>query len=444
MNTPIADFLAQYRDSGISRLHMPGHKGVLPSPFDSVAPYDITEIQGADELYEAESIIARAEENTAALYGSGQACFSASGSTLCIQAMLAAVCRPGDTVITGRNAHSAFLNGCTLLDLHPVWITPRYRDEFGVSGELTPDAFADALRKHPEARAAYVTSPDYLGTISDIAALAALCREAGIPLLVDNAHGAHLRFLPENLHPISLGASLCCDSWHKTLPVLTGGACLHANREFSISKDRLKASMSLFGTTSPSYLILLSMDLCNRYLDRFAKDDFSRLSLETAKLRKIACESGLDVLSDPRDCVKLTFDGYPIGWTGWDLADWLRTQKIECEYAAGRNVVLLFSPQNRPKDFQRVAKALLSIPTGNSRRDTEVPFELPKTLLSPREAAFAKKEYLPIDQVQNRIAGETKIKCPPGVPIVVAGEEVGMSQQKLLKKSGISGLYVIK
>lgn len=204
METPIADFLAHYAASKFSRAHMPGHKGHAFPPLDKISPYDITEIYGADVLSQASGIIARSEENTAHLYGAGYTCYSTSGATLCIQAMLAAVCREGDTLIAARNAHSSFVNACALLGLIPHWILPFSSDGLGMGGKILPTQIEGALRACPQAKAVYITTPDYLGCISDVKKIAESCKKAGIPLLVDNAHGAHLKFLPKDIHPISL------------------------------------------------------------------------------------------------------------------------------------------------------------------------------------------------------------------------------------------------
>lgn len=443
MKTPVYDFLKQYAESGMVRLHMPGHKGKLPyEMLREISQYDITEIAGADSLFEADGILAQSEENAAMLYQTGTTCFLAGGSTLGIQTMLVCTCSPGDTVIAARNAHKAFINTCALLDLRVRWILPDCRDSFGVSGTVTPEQVEAALSKG-EARAVYITSPDYMGYMSDVKALAEVCRRYGVPLLVDNAHGAHLKFVAEDRHPISLGASMCCDSAHKTLPVLTGGAYLHIAKGIPVSKETAKEKAALFGSTSPSYLILLSLDLCNAYLAERGKADFTKLSETSAVLRRSAREAGFSVQKGLYDDTKLTLDGADHGLSGAELAEHFRRMGVECEYAGERHVVFMLSPQNTAEDFSRFKEALLCAPYGG-RQFVTPDFVLPALAMTPRKAAFAPAERIRVEGACGRIAAQTRITCPPGVPIVTAGERIDKFTIKFLKNSGISFINVVK
>lgn len=445
MRTPIADFLMEYAGKGISRFHMPGHKGNAPfSLLHEISRMDITEVDGADALFEAEGIIGESEEVASSLYGSGFTCYSAAGSTLGIQTMVSLVSRPGGRLLAARNAHTAFVNACGLLGVEPVWFMPAYNDGLGVSGEITAAAVEQTLQTAGAVDGVYITSPDYFGCVSDVGGIAEICHRHGIPLLVDNAHGTHLRFLREDRHPLTLGADLCCDSPHKTLPALTGSGYLHAAKGTPYSKAEVKARMSLFASTSPSYLLLLSLDLCNSYLAGEARRDFALLEDTAAQLSALAYKKGFPAVGDAPDPTKLTLDGYAVGQTGAELAGYLRKNGIECEYAAQRHVVLMLSPQNTAADLARLEKALQTLPVFPSLAAEEKDFLLPERVLLPREALFAPKEMVEIGQALGRIAAQTKIKCPPGVPILVAGERIGETEQKLLKRSGISHVSVVK
>ncbi len=443
METPLYDFLKRYAAGNTVRLHMPGHKGHHPdSALQEMARYDITEIAGADSLFEAEGVIREAERNTAALYETGDTCFLAGGSTLGIQTMLACCCMPGDTVLAARNAHKAFINTCALLDLNVQWLLPNSRDSFGVSGTVDAEQVREALAQGG-IKAVYITSPDYMGFMSDIKAIADVCKEYGVPLLVDNAHGAHLKFMPKDRHPIALGASMCCESAHKTLPVLTGGAFLHIAKDFPVSAQLAKEKAALFGSTSPSYLILLSLDLCNRYLEERGKADFAALAKTAKRLRKAAEESGFAAQDGLLDDTKITLDGANIGMTGEALADYFREKGIECEYAGQRNFFFMIWPNNTAEEIDRLEEAIRSTPKGNAIF-TVRNFTLPKAVMMPRAATFAPQESVKTEESAGRIAAQTRITCPPGVPLVVAGEEIDENTIIFLKNSGILRINVVK
>ena len=232
MDTPIYDFLRRYNGADMARFHMPGHKG---KPFLGCEPLDITEVHGADALYEADGIIAQSEANATALFGSRRTLYSTEGSSQCIRAMLylALTCRPSGTapfIVAARNVHKAFVYAAALLDFEVVWLWPEESSSL-CACPVSPENLEKTLAALPAPPAAvYLTSPDYLGGMADIATLAKICHAHGTVLAVDNAHGAYLRFLSPSRHPLDLGADLCCDSAHKTLPVLTGGAYLHIGK----------------------------------------------------------------------------------------------------------------------------------------------------------------------------------------------------------------------
>ena len=445
MNTPIYDFLEKYKNSGTVRAHMPGHKGRSPFAdcgFGDAFGYDITEIKGADSLFEADGIIAESEQNASALFGTKATLFSAGGSTLCIQTMLAVVCGKGGSIICGRNSHRSVINACILLDIEPCWIYPEYTDGSAVSGKITPEAVRTAIQEYAEKKPScvFITSPDYLGQMADIKAIAEVCHSSGLPLLVDNAHGAYLAFLEKSLHPIALGADMCCDSAHKTLPVLTGGAYLHIGNEKYIPDA--KRYMSLFGSTSPSYLTMASMDLCNKYL---AEDFSSRLNKTTEALDAMKERLGNVYTICPGEPLKLSIYALPCGLTGYELADQLRQGGIEPEYADGTHVVMMFSPSNTADDLSRVETALQSVRM--PRIFLESPrFEpgKPERAMSPREAFFADSESVPTERSAGRVAAESVTVCPPCVPAVAAGEVIDENVIKILKMYSIFSVNVVK
>lgn len=443
MNTPVYDFLERYAASGTVRAHMPGHKGISPAGcgFGAAFPYDITEIKGADSLYEASGIIAESEKNAASLFGTAATFYSAGGSTLCIQAMLTAVCGKGGSFICGRNAHRSALNSCVLLDLDPLWLYPDYEDGSVVSGTVTADAVEKAIERYRGKNPAcvFITSPDYLGRLAPVAEIAEVCHKNGLPLLVDNAHGAYLAFLEDSLHPIALGADMCCDSAHKTLPVLTGGAYLHVGNEKFVPE--IKRYMALWGSTSPSYLIMASMDLCNRYL----AEDFRSDLAETVKMVSDLKKRLAHLAVPDTEPLKVTFYAYPCGLRGYQLAEQLRGSGIEIEYADETHAVLMFSASSTEEDFSKTAFAAERLMCPRILlRPPQFGITEAVRAMSPREAFFAARETVPTEEAAGRIAAESVTVCPPCIPIAAAGEIIDENIIKILKMYSIFYVNVVQ
>nr|WP_325225800.1 amino acid decarboxylase [uncultured Oscillibacter sp.] len=444
MTTPLADFLRAYAASGMARLHMPGHKGRGPLGCEA---WDLTEISGADSLYEAAGVIARSEENAAALFGSAATFYSTEGSTQCVKAMLflALQNRPAGTppvVLAARNVHKSFVHAAALLDFEPLWLWP----EEGTSSLCACPVAAEGLDRALSAldappAAVYITSPDYLGNMADIPALAEVCRRYKTPLLADNAHGAYLRFLSPSRHPLDLGADLACDSAHKTLPVLTGGAYLHISKTAPAAfRENARAALALFGSTSPSYLTLASLDLCSRYLSENYPARLAEAVRRLEALGKTISANGWQV--EPSDPLRLTLRA-PSGLTGLDLADRLRRGGAECEYADRDFLVLMTTPENGPEDLARVSAAL-----GENRAPAAPAVSLPlakgERALSIREALFAPQESVPAEESLGRVCGAPTVGCPPAVPIAVSGERIGPEALALFRYYGVKRVDVLK
>lgn len=443
MNTPIYDFLKKYGDSHTMRGHMPGHHGKNITDNDDLSAMyrlDITEISGADSLFEADGIILESENNAAKLYGSDACLFSAGGSTACIQAMLGAMKLEKRRIIAVRNVHRGFLNACVLLGLDVEWIMPDYTSGI-LSGIINPDDVEAALAKFPHS-CLYVTSPDYTGRIADIASLAALCRKYDSLLIVDNAHGAHLRFLPRSLHPISLGADMCCDSAHKMLPALTGAAVLHVRDKKY--KPILKQTMSMFASTSPSYLIMMSLDLCNKYIKERIRRDIAANLMYIHEFRVNFADRLKFAESEP---FHITIKAAESGYNGNELAEMLRRNGAECEYSDRDTVILLMSPANKAEDYKKLTSALENALDTLSKADLKpiyIPPVLPEKAMSIRDAAFSLCEEIPVDEAEGRICAAVKVPCPPAVPIAASGEIIDENCVKIFKSYSISSVIVVK
>lgn len=438
MNTPVADFVQRYAKAGTARLHMPGHKGRC---FLGCEPWDITEIHGADALYEAEGILAESEQNAAALFGSQRTCYSTEGSSQCIRAMLyLAVAASGShTVVAARNVHRAFVSAAALLDLEIRWLWPE--ESRSLCGcPISPAQLEETLHSLPEPPAAvYLTSPDYLGGMAQIPALAQVCHQHGTLLLVDNAHGAYLRFLQPSLHPLDLGADLCCDSAHKTLPVLTGGAYLHLSPTAPAQLAPLaKSALGLFGSTSPSYLTLASLDLCNRYLADGYPQRLAEAVERLAELRERLTAAGWRV--EPSDPLRVTVAA-PRGVTGQELAGQLRRQGVECEYADRDFLVLMATPENTPEELAQAAAALGQCP--GEANPPQLPLARGERACSIRQAAFAPRETVDAAHSLGRVCGLPTVGCPPAIPIAVSGERITPEALALFAYYGIEQVEVL-
>ena len=466
--TPIVDFVRRYAQSGTSRLHMPGHKGQSLLGFE---PWDITEIKGADELYGADGIIAQSEANATRLFGTVHTYYSTEGSSQCIRAMLclalqaapAAGQRP--VLLAARNAHKALLYAAALLDFDIQWLWPAPQDAGAlcscpVSAAKLTGALQGLAQQGKRPFGVYITSPDYLGGVQDIAALAEVCKDFGVPLLVDNAHGAYLRFLPQGgQHPIALGAAMCCDSGHKTLPVVTGGAYLHLGKNAPIQDEAaVRNALALFGSTSPSYLILQSLDKCNQVLSEGYPLRLLQCCGYLTRLRRELneaaaakhCPGPLALESEP---LKVTLDAATLGMTGTELAEALRSAKVECEYADPRYVVLMFTPENPAEDMARLEAALAELcargippaePPAEHREAFCALARQAEPRLTVRQAVFAPQETIPAGSALGRVCALPTVSCPPAIPIVVSGEVIGPAALELFTAYGVETVSVVK
>ena len=467
--TPICDFLRDYAASGISRFHMPGHKGTDPEDRDQTADdtmsadrseiyaafyaHDITEINGADSLYEASGIIHKSEENAAFLFGTAATYYSTEGSSQCIRAMLALATDFGKkpVILAARNVHRAFISAAALLDLDVRWLIPEDGSYSRCSCPIKAQQVREALSRMEVLPAAvYLTSPDYLGNLADITALADAVHAFGIPLLVDNAHGAYLHFLKVPSHPMDLGADMCCDSAHKTLPALTGCAYLHISRRYA-ERSLVRRALSLFGSSSPSYLLLESLDRTNKILAGSFREQLAECVAMTDRCKTALSQMGWHITGDP---LKITIEASLLGLSGHELAAMLRAQQIECEYADPDYAVLMVTPYNTWEDLDRLTAVMKTIAGQSPRADVlpapelqrkreRLTFSLPEKVLSIREAAFAESLSIPVNGSAGRICADLAISCPPAVPIVVCGERISEEVEAVFSYYGITHIDVI-
>ena len=441
MKTPIYDFLKEYAEGKTARLHMPGHKGAGPLGIEA---FDITEIAGADSLYEAEGIIAESEKNAGAVFGA-DTFYSAGGSSLSIRAMvyLASLRSGGKKIIAARNVHKSFISAVALLGLEVSWI---FGEGEYLSLKVTTRDVERAIERNPDAIAVYLTSPDYLGGSPDVRAIAEVCHKKGIPLLVDNAHGAYLKFVDGIEHPMESGADMCADSAHKTLPVLTGGGYLHINKNDRYGfLHRAREALSLFGSTSPSYLILSSLDCFNAIADGEYRDAVNSLVKKASIIRVKLRRHGYGVVdSELCDPLKITVSPLDLGYSGYGIASLLRERGVECEFCDPDYTVFMLTPSNSDMDIERLEGALLSIPRRvGLKRPARSPIN-PHVAMSVSAAVLSPFESVNIESAVGRILASVSVPCPPAVPILVPGEVVSEQAVKIYEYYGIKRINVVK
>lgn len=444
MKTPICDFVQKYVDEKCIRMHMPGHKGVSYLGFEA---YDITEINGADSLYEAQGIIKQSEDIASKIFGCSTF-YSTEGSSQCIRAMLYLLCiaksdngtRP--LVLAGRNAHKTFISAVSLLDIDVEWIFPTNEDSY-LSCNVTPDRLSKLLQENKrKPDAVYITTPDYLGNIVDVKGLADVCHKNDVMLFVDNAHGAYLKFLPESKHPIDLGADICCDSAHKTLPALTGAAYLHLSKRLpSLYVNTVKDALIQFGSTSPSYLILQSLDRLNEYLSGDYCSILKKFINEVDKLKADLSLYGYSLSETEK--LKITINTKSCGYYGCDFAQELHKRGVVCEYCDPDYVVLMLTPENN-EGIRRLKEVLLDIEFRAMIDESEPEFFIPEVAVSVRDACFSRDIEINVQDSIGRVVSRSTVGCPPAVPIVVPGEVISEEAVKCFEYYGIDKCKVIE
>ena len=426
---------------------MPGHKG---APLLGGEPYDITEIKGADSLYEAAGIIAESEGQTADVFGSLCTCYSAEGSSLSIKGALCAVRRLKGRdirVAAARSCHGAFISACALLDIEPVWLTPDSPRSQLCECRVSAEAVARALDGQPEpVDAVYITSPDYLGQIADVGGIAGVCHERGVLLIVDNAHGAYLKFLEPSRHPLDLGADIVCDSAHKTLPVYTGGGYLHISKTAPDGLAELcKQSMLLFGSTSPSYLIMQSLDRCAELLKGELPGRIRGCCNRVSGLKELMSRRDIPDISD--EPMKITIAAAQCGYDGRELAELMRERKMEPEYADPYAVVLMLTPYNSDTDLARLERFLTELepkaPLPETADNAELFAHRPQRAVSIREAMLSAANRVSPEEAEGRVCARAAMSCQPSVAVVMPGEIISAESVKISKKYGISSIYVL-
>ena len=440
MRTPIVDFLNGFVNKSPTRMHMPGHKGAYGYE------RDITEVAGADSLYHADGIILESEKYAGELF-SADTYFSAEGSSLSIRSMLylasllAKSNGKKNKILAARNVHKSFLSAAALVDIEVDFFG--YGEDY-LSAQITPRELSEIIdREKVPPVAVYITSPDYLGRMQDVKGIADVCHERGILLLVDNAHGAYLAFLERSQHPIALGADMCADSAHKTLPALTGGAYLHINKSVpAILSENAKAALALFGSTSPSYLILESLDRLNETVDDAFRSRLSTISRLVSDTKARLSDMGYKVIDG--EPLKITIDTTAYGYKGCDIGRILEENNIYPEFYDTDYLVLMLSADNTEDDLKALVRVMKGIPKRAPLQLDKVRLKKPCRSVSIREAMLSPREKVNVDCTLGKILADGALSCPPAVPILVPGEVIDESAINAFKYYGYDEILVLK
>ena len=440
MKTPIVDFLNGYVEKSPMRMHMPGHKGAHGYE------RDITEVSGADSLYHASGIIRESERYAGELF-STDTYFSAEGSSLSIRAMLylaslyAKSSGKKNKVLAARNVHKSFISAAALLDTEVDFFG--FGEDY-LSAIITPSELSKLLDSQNEKPVAvYITSPDYLGRMQDVSGISEVCHSRGVLLLVDNAHGSYLAFLENSVHPMALGADMCADSAHKTLPALTGAAYLHINKSApKMLSENAKSALALFGSTSPSYLILESLDRLNELINEEYRTKLSGMVRLASDTKSRLSDIGYKVIDG--EPLKITVDANAYGYRGDELGKILEENNVYPEFYDVNYLVLMLSADNNANDLNALVEVVERIPKKDALHPEKARLENPCRKLSIREATLSPREKVKAELALGKTLADGALSCPPAVPILVPGEVINESAINAFKYYGYDEILVVK
>ncbi|MCD8212161.1 MAG: aminotransferase class I/II-fold pyridoxal phosphate-dependent enzyme [Oscillospiraceae bacterium] len=412
-DAPLYSALCRFTDTEPVRMHMPGHKGKGLPGWERLADLDLTELPPTGDLYREGGAIREAQKLWADVFGMAACQMLTCGSTQGVYAALTLACPPGSRVLIDRNCHRSVYNAMALLDLRPVYVMKK-----------DPETVESALKADPDIRTFCVTSPDYYGRLADLDGLSRVCAGRGVTLAVDGAHGAHLPFLGIDHFR---GADLAVCSAHKTLPALGQSALLFSKGAFS--PDDLRGAAALYGTSSPSFPILASMDLARAWMrSPEGAENTRRVADRAAAMRRrFPALSG-----ENTDPMRLTF----CVEDGPALERALQNENIWPEMADARHVVLILSPLDTDAELDRLEEALTRAdPAPAGEEDLPAPPE-PEIVMTPRQAFFAKTELLPLSKAAGRTAARQIGPYPPGIPVVAPGEKITKKHLEYLEMIG--------
>lgn len=454
--TPILENLIKHSKTNPISFHVPGHKygnlfqGEGTEYFKELLKLDATELSGLDDLHSPEGPILEAEKLLTQLYGVKKSFFLVNGSTVGNLAMIMGTIKENDIVLVQRNCHKSILNGISLVNADPVFLGPDFEMDWGVAGAVSLDTVKQALEQYPQAKAIILTYPNYYGMVNELEDIIELSHSNGIPVLVDEAHGAH--FVGGEIFPksaVQLKADIVVQSAHKTLPAMTMGAYLHYNSNI-ISEKAVRSYLQILQSSSPSYPIMASLDLARRYLATFSEDDAKYLLEKLNDLRtRLQQVEGIEVLAysyGKGDPLKITIQS-TTSLSGYDIQSLLEKKGVYTELADPYNVLLVFPLLKKNIEFSiddivNRFEAAFQSHTGKEKIKKKAVYEKPiisKLALKTQEMANLKKRTVPITESIGKICAQLIIPYPPGIPLLFPGEIIRMEDIEniqLLQETG--------
>ena len=431
--------LKKYGKSFVYPFHMPGHKrNMAGHGMEEMASVDITEIEGFDDLHHPKGIFKEAQKRVAALYGAEESCFLINGSTAGILSAVSGCTKRGGTILMARNCHRSVYNSVCLQELHADYVYPPFVKEFGIQGGISAEQVAYALRENKEIEAVIITSPTYEGVVSDIASIAQIVHQYNIPLIVDEAHGAHFGFdpyFPKN--SVKEGADVVIHSLHKTLPALTQSGVIHFNGELA-DRRNIKRYLSIYQSSSPSYLLLASMEQCIALLEERGRALFSSyinrlvtFRKETEKLRHIKIinkdlEGKWGIYQ--YDLGKILISVKNTNRTGREIyKNLLSNYKLQMEMAGKEYVLAMTSIMDKVEGMNRLSQALGEIDsslTVTETKEKELTYERAIIKCSIWKGENSDKKKVSFTESLGKVSGQYVYLYPPGIPLIAPGEEV--------------------
>lgn len=435
------DKLEKYSQSDYYGFHMPGHKRNI-GYFGEGIPYviDITEIEGFDDLHHADGIIKEGEERAARLYKAEETHFLVNGSTVGILAAILGVTSRGDKILVARNCHKSVYHAMELHGLHPVYVYPEYEKNLQINGEIFPEKIEKILEEHQDIKAVMIVSPTYDGVVSDVEKIAKIVHQKGIPLIVDEAHGAHFGchpYFPKNSNV--KGADIVIHSVHKTLPSLTQTALIHLNGEI-VDRENVRRYLHMLQSSSPSYILMASIDRCMEFLEKEGEEFFESYVKRIKKLRsKLKNLHKLEILETEHfDYSKFIISVRNVELTSQELYNLLLEKyHLQMEMKAGTYVLAMTTVGDTQEGLDRLEQALLEIDRDCKYKKKEIPLELPYLPLSCNSEEIMRKkrnneEFVSWKESVGKISTEYAYVYPPGIPLIVPGEIITQEAKDVL------------